>query len=175
MNAKLAAAGVAVIGLAWTLLLISTGERIPRPPEIGDRAPDFHAVQLRTGAEAQRDDYEGDVVLLNFWATWCAPCRYEIPSMQRLHEQLAAEGLRIVAVTLDDAPLEVVERFANEYGVTFDVLHDSSRRVEVDYHVTSLPQSYVLDRRGRIVSRHIGPENWDEVFFIDRFTQLLQQ
>ena len=73
-----------------------------RPVRPGSRAPDFRAVNLATGDTVSLRDYEGNIILLNIWATWCVPCEVEMPSMQRLHELLGPRGLKIVAVSIDD-------------------------------------------------------------------------
>src|SRR6267142_1753921 len=101
---------------------------------VGSTAPAFHATNLRTGRPATLADYRGKVVLLNVWATWCPPCRVEMPSMERLYQKLAGTDFRIVAVSVDgDAfhpedsqdPAGILA-FAARMGLTFDILHDPS-------------------------------------------------
>src|SRR2546425_7039300 len=109
--------------------------------EIGSQAPTFNATDLRTNRPAGIADYRGKVVLLNIWATWCPPCRAEMPSMERLHKKLAGTDFRIAAVSVDgDAfysqeqggPKEIIA-FANNLGLTFDSLHDPSGGIRKAY------------------------------------------
>jgi thiol-disulfide isomerase/thioredoxin len=137
--------------------------------EVGDAAPSFHGTDLRTGQPATLSDYRGKVVLLNVWATWCPPCRVEMPSMQRLHQKLAGTDFRIVAVSVDgDAfhpedsqdPAGILA-FAKGMGLTFDILHDPSGAIRKSYQTTGVPESFVIDRDGFIVKKVIGAAEWD--------------
>ncbi len=130
---------------------------------IGSPAPDFRAAtvdpqpQIRTLA-----NYEGDVVLLNVWATWCAPCRVEMPSMEALHKDFSSRGLRVVAVSIDQiAGPPQIRDFARELGLTFEILHDSAQSIVRSYQVNGYPQSFVIGRDGTIRRKWIGAENWN--------------
>ena len=139
--------------------------------EIGSSAPQFHATDLRTSRPASLEDYRGKVVLLNIWATWCPPCRAEMPSMEKLHKKLVGTDFRIAAVSVDgDAfypdkeptgPTEILG-FANGLGLTFDILHDPSGAIRQSYDIFGVPESYLIDRNGVIVKRVIGAANWEE-------------
>ena len=145
------------------------------PVEVGSRIPAFTAVDLATGDSVPLSRYEGSVVLLNIWATWCEPCRVEMPSMQRLHETFGPEGLRIVAVSIDQADPQVVKDFQQEYGLTFDILQDQSRSIERVFQTTGVPESFVLNREGRIVKKVIGAHDWASVANQDLIRRLLAQ
>jgi cytochrome c biogenesis protein CcmG, thiol:disulfide interchange protein DsbE len=155
---------VALMGAAWTVR-----DRF-LPVEVGTRAPDFAASDL-DGNPVRFADLRGEVVLLNIWATWCPPCREEMPSMQRLYDELGPQGLRIVAVSVD-APLGTlsaggraggnVAAFSREYGLDFQIWHDPSGEVQRTYRTTGLPESFVIDRRGVIQQKVIGATEWDE-------------
>jgi thiol-disulfide isomerase/thioredoxin len=112
------------------------------------------------------------VVLLNIWATWCGPCRIEMPSMQRLHEQLGEKGLRIVAVSVDDPGFEAkIQAFAEEYKLTFEILHDAPARIKQQYQTTGVPETFIVGRDGRIRRRIIGSDDWSSasnIAFIER-------
>jgi len=144
-----------------------------RPVRPGSEAPNFEAINLVTGDTTTLDNYQGEVVLLNLWATWCAPCEREMPDMQRLHELLGPKGLKIVAVSVDAADSEQVLAWAQERGLTFDILHDRSGRTERAYQTTGLPESFILDRDGVIIRKEISARQWDSETFVDIFNRLL--
>ncbi len=128
----------ALVGTGWILR-----DRF-LPVEVGTAAPEVVARDLQ-GRPRALSDLRGEVVLLNVWATWCPPCREEMPSMQRLHERLADDGLRIVAVSVDGAapaeraagdPGELVEAFVREMGLTFTIWLDRSAKIQRSYRTT---------------------------------------
>ena len=131
------------------------------PVEVSSRAPDFHAVNLSTGAGQGLAAYRGKVVLLNIWATWCEPCRVEMPSMQRLQQQLGGGDFVILAVSIDQGSSEVVRQFQRQYGLTFTILQDRTRAIERIYQTTGVPESFVINRDGLIVKKVIGAHEWD--------------
>jgi peroxiredoxin len=132
-----------------------------RRVEPGSDAPDFTAVDVTSGDTLGIESLAGEVVLLNIWATWCAPCEAEMPSMQRLHEELSPEGLRIVAVSVDHGDAEKVREWIEERSLTFTVVQDPTGSIEQTYQTTGVPESFVIDRRGIIVKKIIGATEWD--------------
>ena len=153
------------------------------PVEVGTAAPDFAATDLH-GRPVSLADLRGEVVLLNIWATWCPPCREEMPSMQRLHERLGPQGLRVVAVSIDAARGSVdaggrpggdVAAFAGDMGLTFDIWRDPSGRIQRDYRTTGVPESFVIDREGRIIKKVIGATEWDSEANVDLIRRLLEE
>ncbi len=128
---------------------------------VGSRAPEFHAVNLRTGRPASLADYRGRVVLLNVWATWCQPCRIEMPSLERLHQRLAGTDFEVVAVSIDKDNKDVVMKFIEELGLHFDILHDQPGAIQQLYQTTGVPESFVIDRHGVIIKKVIGAAEWD--------------
>lgn len=147
--------GLLGAGLAFTPDLFLVAE--------GSDAPDFKAARLTTGDTITLADFEGEVVLLNIWATWCGPCVWEMPALQRLHEALGNQGLRVVAVSVDDAiDREGVLEWVTERNLTFTHLHDRSGRIERDYQTTGLPETFLIDRYGVIIRKVIGAAEWDE-------------
>ena len=145
------------------------------PVEPGSRAPDFHAVNLATGDSAGLAAYRGEVVLVNIWATWCEPCRIEMPAMQRLYDSLHAEGFKIAAVSIDVVSPDSVLAFTHSMDLTFDILQDRSRAIERIYQTTGVPESFVLNRDGRIVKKVIGAHAWDSPTNRDLVRRLLAQ
>ena len=129
--------------------------------EINPRAPNFRAVDQATRDSVTLDDYQGSVTLVNIWATWCLPCRDEMPSMQALYDSLGSRGFRIAAISIDEGSPEEVVAFAQQLGLTFDILHDRSGSVERLYQTTGVPESFLLDRRGILVKRVIGAHDWN--------------
>jgi cytochrome c biogenesis protein CcmG, thiol:disulfide interchange protein DsbE len=166
MNAKTRVKLLAIVGSVVALVAAGVAGKAltadVRPVRPGSKAPDFRAVNLATGDTVSLRDYDGDVILLNIWATWCAPCEVEMPSMQRLHELLGPSGLKIVAISIDAEESEFVTRWAEERGLTFDILHDQRGTIAVDYQATGQPESYVIDRDGVIVRKVWGAVEWDE-------------
>ena len=128
--------------------------------EINREAPDFRVVDLATRDTVSLEDYRGSVTLVNIWATWCLPCRDEMPSMQSLYDSLGTKGFRIAAISIAEGSSEDVVAFAQKLGLTFDILHDRSGTIERLYQTTGVPESFLLDRRGILVKRVIGAHDW---------------
>ena len=127
------------------------------------------------GKLASLADFEGKVVLLNFWATWCANCRKEMSAMERLYQSLRAEGFEIVAISVDQASTEKVKAFAEELKLTFPVLHDRDSIISNLYSNPGVPVSYLIDRQGRIVYRVLGEYDWFSPEARDTVKTLLQE
>jgi peroxiredoxin len=127
----------------------------------GSRAPQFEARNIATDSLVTLGAYRGKVVLLNIWATWCLPCRKEMPSLERLHQRLQGTDFRVVAVSVDVGDEKVVEDFVREMTLTFDILHDPSTTIQRVYQTTGVPESFVIDREGVIVKKEIGDRQWD--------------
>jgi thiol-disulfide isomerase/thioredoxin len=129
--------------------------------EVGARAPDFHAIDLATGDSVSlHQRYRGAVTLVNVWATWCVPCRVEMPAMEQLYQSLAPRGFKIAAVSIDEGSPEDVQAFGQGLGLSFDLLQDRSTKVKNIYQTTGVPESFLLNRDGIIVKRVIGAHDW---------------
>ena len=134
-------------GGAWWLI-----HSAPARVEVGTRAPDFTATDLSTGKPVTlRAKYHGSVTLVNVWATYCIPCREEMPAMDSLYHALSGRGFRIAAVSVDRAPADVVRKFARDYHISFDVLYDPTGDTEQRYQTTGVPESFLVDKSGQIV------------------------
>ncbi len=130
--------------------------------DIGARAPDFRVLDLARGDSVSlREEYRGTVTLVNIWATWCVPCRVEMPAMQEVFDAFAPHGFRIAAVSIDEGGQREVADFAAELELTFDVLQDKSGLIQRAYQTTGVPESFLLDRDGIIVKRVIGAHDWN--------------
>ncbi len=159
MSKQWSMVGIVVAALAVgaaALTFVAPGAGV----EINREAPNFVAVDLATRDSVSLEDYRGSVTLVNIWATWCLPCRDEMPSMQALYDSLGGRGFRIAAISIDEGSSEDVVAFARELGLTFDILHDRSGSVERLYQTTGVPESFLLDRRGVLVKRVIGAHDW---------------
>jgi thiol-disulfide isomerase/thioredoxin len=142
---------------------------------VGTRAPDYRVYHLGTGDSISlRQHYRGHVTLVNIWATWCGPCKDEMPSMQRLYDSLGPRGFRIAAVSVDEAGPEVVRAFARDLGLTFDILHDRSGAIQQVYQTTGVPESFLLDRDGVIMKRVIGAHDWASPVNVALVARLLE-
>ena len=143
---------------AWALTRYAT------PPEgahVGDRAPDFRVERVTQGdSVGLRTAYAGKVVLVNLWATWCGPCRKEMPSMQAAYSTYAARGFRVAAVSLDEGDAAPLRTFATELGLTFDLLQDRSNRSQEIFQAIGLPHSVLIGRDGRVKWVALGAEEW---------------
>jgi peroxiredoxin len=130
--------------------------------EVAEHAPEFGAPNLN-GELVSLTDFEGQVVLLNIWATWCGPCRVEMPSIQATHDRFKDQGFTVLAVSIDMGPRyrEKVVEFLSEHELDFPVLLDPEGGVMRRFQAVGVPETFVLDRQGRIVKRVIGATNWD--------------
>ena len=126
--------------------------------EAGDRAPDFELTSDE-GSGVSLADYRGKYVLLNFWATWCPPCVEETPSLNRLHQELSDRGLVVLGVSVDEQK-QAYDEFLQRFGITFPTVRDPEMSVSTRYGTHKYPESYLIDREGRVVRRYVGPENW---------------
>lgn len=153
----------AAIGLLLVFGWSSRGDHSPL--DAGSEAPAYSAVTL-AGDSVSLADLRGRVVLLNVWATWCTPCIREMPALERLHRAHEAEGLSIVAVSVDASTPGLgaadVERFVNDLGVSFTILLDPGGEIENRFRVSGLPMTYLIDRDGRIRQKIVGAREWDE-------------
>jgi cytochrome c biogenesis protein CcmG/thiol:disulfide interchange protein DsbE len=157
--------GVLVVGAA-----MGSGTGVVRP---GSPAPAFRVTNVRTGGVATLRDYGHDILLVNIWATWCKVCEDEMPSLQRLYDQLHPDGLRIMAISIDVDPPEKVLAWMKARNLTCDILQDRSGRIQSIYQTTGVPESFAIDRTGVIVKKQIGGWEWDQPASVAFFRRLL--
>lgn len=174
MAKQWAAFGLLVAGLAVGGFALTRAGRAITGVEVGNTAPDYVAVDLATGDSVSlRERYRGKVTLVNIWATWCAPCREEMPAMQAVYDSLKGRGFHIAAVSIDQSDSTAVRAFVEELGLTFDILHDRSSAIQRTYQTTGVPESFLLDRDGQIVRRVIGAHDWSSSINRDLIVRLL--
>jgi len=119
-------------------------------------------------------DLKGKIVFLNFWTTWCGECRVEMPLMQKLYIRLKDKGFAMVAVSLNE-PKSVVEKFFDDYKLTFTALLDSKGELGIPFEIRGIPMTYILDREGGIIGKAIGARKWDSKESFALFEQLLKE
>ena len=163
----------AIVAGATLVLVAWMGRESYRPVITGAQAPAFSVTTLG-GDTVSLSDYAGKVVLVNIWATWCEPCRREMPSMQRLYESLKAGGggddFEILAVSID-RPLGLrdasgmiggdLRAFAEQFGLTFPILHDPTGDIRYTYQTVAVPESFLIGRDGLIYKKVAGETDWD--------------
>lgn len=134
-------------------------------------APDFNLAQVN-GSRLTLSGYRGNIVFLNFWASWCGPCRKEMPAMERLHRTLAGEGLAMVAINQKESA-GTVAKFIRKYSLSFPAPLDADGQVSRAFRVFGLPTTYLIDGEGRIVGKASGPREWDSADAITLLRQIL--
>jgi len=174
---------LAVIGAAVVVVLAWTGRGQYQMVGPGVSAPSFTATTLE-GDTVTLGDYADRVILLNIWATWCQPCREEMPSMERLYRRFQEQGtpFEILAVSIDASSGDKDDggnvggdlgAFAEEFGLTFTILHDPTGRIQRIYQTTGVPESFVIAKDGLIYRRIVGAVDWDAPEWDAAFTRLL--
>jgi thiol-disulfide isomerase/thioredoxin len=149
----------AALTLPVILALMACGgggeQPVPSPRGATELAPEF-ALNDLDGATVKLSNYKGKVVILDFWATWCAPCREEIPGFVELQRDYGDEGLVIIGVSLDSQGPSVVKRFAVDNGMNYTLVM-GDEKVQADYGgIRGIPTTFVIDREGRLIKKYIG-------------------
>ena len=160
------------VGVGAVVLLRAPGAG---GPQLDSAAPGFTLARLDgEGASVSLEELRGRVVFLNFWATWCGPCRDEAPSLERLHEALHGHGFELLGVSIDAPGAEAeIREFQQEFGLGFPILVDPEKAAYRAYGATGVPESFLIDAEGRLIERFIGPRNWDEPRYARAFRRLL--
>jgi cytochrome c biogenesis protein CcmG, thiol:disulfide interchange protein DsbE len=170
-HARRAAGAVVAAIAAHVAACGEDGARTPAPVSIGRPAPAYRATTLE-GDSISLQALRGKVVLLNVWATWCHPCREEVPFLQGLHERHASRGLELVGVSVDAAGEErSILDFARRYGMTYPVWRDPAERVSSTFLIIGVPASFLVGRDGTLLWRKTGPVSESDT----AFARLLEQ
>jgi peroxiredoxin len=146
--------GAAAGGLVWVAL------RPRGPVKMGDRAPGFTLPQLPSG-KLSLSQFKGQVVVLNFWATWCPPCIEETPSLEQFATDMRSQGVTVIGVSVDENGQQL-DKFIRMYHLSYPIARDPSAALANRYGTYKLPETYIIDRNGRVAEKIIGETNWTD-------------
>ena len=141
--------------------------------ELQESAPDFTLKSLG-GDNLRLEEYRGKVVLINFWASWCGPCRQEMPILDRIRQRYQGAGFEVLGVNVEGKDPKA-RKVAERLGVSFPLLFDESQQVSANYDLQGMPFSVLIDRDGQIQYIHKGYKPGDEKNYIDRLKKLLRR
>ncbi len=161
-----------ILSCCFLFFIASCGQG-PTVAEVGKPAPDFTLVDNK-GKTWTLSELRGQVVFINFWATWCPPCRKEMPSMQRLHTILPENKFTMLAI-LNNDNLILANSFATKLGITIPILDDQNNQVGRDYGLTGVPETFIVDKQGILREKFIGPAQWDAPGYIQMLTNYIKQ
>ena len=149
--------------MGLTALALLAALLAPRPhlesPQPSQEVPNF-TFEWK-GRSQELRELRGQVVVLNFWATWCPPCVAEMPSLERLHRQMQGRGVLMLGISVDEDPV-AYDAFLRNYNITFPNYRDPQKRIPTLYGTFMYPETYIIDRQGRLVRKIIGPLEWDD-------------
>ena len=167
-----------IIVVAIVILLQGKGSflNLSHKPRVkaGLPAPNFTFPGL-DGKMVGLADFKGKVVFVNIWATWCPPCREEMPSMEKLYKELKGENFEILAVSIDKSGAKAVAPFMKEYTLSFPALLDPEGTIQNLYGTTGVPESFIIDKKGIIEEIIIGPMDWSTPEVVRFFRNLIQR
>ncbi len=165
--------GLAILALAFGVVWLQSSKY--EPLVVGMNAPDFSLPDLQ-GKSQRLSDYRGKVIFLNFWATWCKPCKEEMPSMQVLWENLKKEDFVMLAISMDRVTTtKEISPFVESLKLTFPILTDSWGQTDKRYKLMGVPETYIIDQSGVLREKVIGPRDWTRTESIETIVQLLQK
>jgi len=165
--------GLAILALAFGVVWLQSAKY--EPLVVGMQAPDFSLPDLE-GKKRQLSDYRGKVVFLNFWATWCKPCKEEMPSMEALWENFKNEGFVMLAVSMDRVTTQKdIPPFIESLKLTFPILTDSWGQTDKRYKLMGVPETYLIDQNGILREKIIGPRDWTSRENMDVIVRLLHK
>jgi cytochrome c biogenesis protein CcmG/thiol:disulfide interchange protein DsbE len=137
-----------------------------------ERAAPGFTLQDIHGNSVNLDDFRGKSILLNFWATWCEACKEELPSMQRLYEEVSSQGVEVVAISIDRRNFDRIKKYAKEYKLTFPILWDPEQKVRKHYYIMGLPTTYLIGPEGKLKGFASGARVWDSRDSVQALTSL---
>ncbi|HEX3111142.1 MAG TPA: TlpA disulfide reductase family protein [Thermoanaerobaculia bacterium] len=140
--------------------------------DVGQAMPPY-TTELLDGKKFDMAAERGNVVFLNLWATWCGPCRFEIPELQSLHQKYASRGFKVVGISLDDTGVGGVKQFVSQHSMTYPVAYDPEGKIAAIFESSVLPTSVIVDRSGQIVWKKFGAVSMDDPTLKDALTKAL--
>ncbi|MCB1215537.1 MAG: TlpA family protein disulfide reductase, partial [Deltaproteobacteria bacterium] len=143
-------------------------------PKVGEEAISFVLPNME-GQQISLKDFRGKVLLLNFWASWCGPCREEMPSLEALYQRYQDQDFVVLGLSLDEGGWEPVKDFLKQVGVSFPIVLDEKLEVSDQYQIFRIPETYFIDREGRIAGKIVGPQNYDQKVFYQKVERLLEK
>ena len=159
----LGGASLILLGLSLVIFRVRGGKAAPDVrPEVGYLAPDFALPDLDGKTVRPSDFRGGKAIFLNFWATWCIPCRQEMPTMEKAYQDYKSRGLEILAVSIDAGPKSAVKSFMQELKLNFPALLDPKMEVLSLYRQFSIPASFLIDKEGIVRHREVGYRDWTD-------------
>ncbi len=159
--------------LICTLLFMGSCGQVPTILKVGDPAPDFSLVD-RQGKTWTLSELKGQVVFINFWATWCPPCLKELPSMQKLYTTLPQDNFKMLAILNKDKTVPA-DFIAKQKKITIPILDDAQNIVGSKYFITGLPETFIIDKQGFIREKFIGPAQWDAPAYVQMMKKYINQ
>jgi len=164
--------GLGILALAFGVVWLQSSKY--EPLVVGMNAPDFSLPDLQ-GKTQRLSDYRGKVVFLNFWATWCKPCKEEMPSMQIMWENFKSEDFVMLAISMDRVTTKKdIPPFIESMKLTFPILMDSWGQTDKRYKLMGVPETYIIDQDGVLREKVIGPRDWTRRESLETIVQLLK-
>jgi len=157
--------------LAVALVWVVSGTLQPRVVKAGDRAPDFK-ITTDDGRTVTRTNFGGKVLVLNFWASWCAPCVSEAPSLEAFERQMGPQGVVVLGVSIDTNEKRY-RQFLERFHITFPTARDPEANLSASYGTFLIPETYVIDSTGQVREKIISDQNWMAPDFVARVKAML--
>lgn len=163
---------LAVAALALWAIVTMLRHDFQTGPEIGSPAPTFSLPSLE-GEELSLEDFRGKAILLNFWATWCGPCRYEMPSLEALYQKYKDQGLVVLGISVDEEGWKPIREFLKVVPVSFPIVLDKDQRVTEAYETYRVPETYFIDPEGKVAGKVVGPQDFHQDVFYKKVERIL--
>ncbi len=162
---------ISIILLAVGLVWVVSGTLEPKVTNAGDTAPEF-SVTTDDGKTITRDNFGGKLLVLNFWASWCPPCIAETPTLEEFARELKPEGVVVLGIS-NDGKEKLYHRFIQQFGITFETAWDPESNISASYGTFLQPETYLIDRHGKVLEKVISDQNWMDPEFIARVRRML--
>jgi cytochrome c biogenesis protein CcmG/thiol:disulfide interchange protein DsbE len=160
-----------IVVLAAALVWVASGAMRDRITNAGDKAPDFKIVS-DSGRQFTRSDFGGKLLVLNFWASWCAPCVQEVPSLDAFQRTMAKDGVVVLGVSIDTNEKRY-KQFLQRFHVNFATARDPEANISSSYGTFQIPETYIIDRNGIVREKVISNQNWMDPEFLSRVKAML--